>query len=260
MSSDVSLYVLYRIANATIQPFPFPHIFVREVFPPEFYRRLREQLPPKESLTTLRALRRVKAGYPETRLVLPLTRKDLEAVAEPLRSFWGELAEWMLRGGLGEVMLSKFGDYLTQRFGDVRGRQFQDEAMLVQDYTTYALGPHTDDPRKVLSFLFYLPADDTRSHLGTSIYIPKDRKFTCAGGPYHAFELFQRVCTMPYVANSLFAFLKTPYSFHGVEPITETEVRRDLLLYDIKVQAPPEIDQHAPAAPVETAVPSKFSF
>jgi hypothetical protein len=59
----------------------------------------------------------------------------------------------------------------------------------------------------------------------------------------------------------LFAFLKTQNSFHGVEPIQETGVRRDLLLYDIKVSNPPELSQRAPAAAQPAAVPvSNFTF
>jgi len=66
--------------------------------------------------------------------------------------------------------------------------------------------------------------------------------------------------TMPFLPNSLFAFLKTHNSFHGVEPIQETGVRRDLLLYDIKVENPPEMARQASSAqPVATA-PVKFSF
>jgi hypothetical protein len=42
--------------------------------------------------------------------------------------------------------------------------------------------------------------------------------------------------TMPYVPNALFAFMKTANSFHGVEPIQEPAVQRDLLLYDIRAQ------------------------
>jgi hypothetical protein len=43
---------------------------------------------------------------------------------------------------------------------------------------------------------------------------------------------------MPYLPNSLFAFVKTPNSFHGVEPISEP-IRRDLLLFDLKVKTSP---------------------
>ena len=55
--------------------------------------------------------------------------------------------------------------------------------------------------------------------------------------------------TMPYVPNALFAFMKTPNSFHGVEPIEEPDVRRDLLLYDIRVLQPQAQKPAPPAGP-----------
>jgi hypothetical protein len=259
MFSDVSLHVVYKIANAPIQPFPFPHIVVRDVFPRDFYRELRANLPPPELFRTLTALKRVGGDYPDSRLVLPLASDALDAVPSPAREFWREIAGWMLGGAFGTTVLSKFDWLMKERFGEVERRQFHDEALLVQDYTTYALGPHTDRPTKVKSFLFYLPPDDSRPHLGTSLYAPRDPRFTCTGGPHHPFELFHRVYTMPYLPNTLFAFPKTANSFHGVEPIQDTEVRRDLLLYDIMVQNPPELERPAAQAPA-AAGPGRFSF
>jgi hypothetical protein len=110
--------------------------------------------------------------------------------------------------------------------------------LIVRDSTTYSLGPHADAARKVLSFLFYLPPDDSKAHLGTSIYVPLDLTFRCEGGPHYDFKKFRRVLTMPYVPNTLFAFMKTSNSFHGVEPIQEQGIRRDLMLYDIRLQKP----------------------
>ena len=43
---------------------------------------------------------------------------------------------------------------------------------------------------------------------------------------------------MEYKPNTLFAFIKNDRSFHGVEPIGDEEVLRDILLYDIRVYAP----------------------
>ncbi len=260
MSSDVSLHVLYKIANATIWPYPFPHIFVRDVFPGEFYEEILRRLPPKDMFTTLKSLGRVGSEYPDTRFVLPFTPNHFTGIAEPFGSFWREVAGWMLGGDFGSKILPKFAQFLTLRFGDLNRTQFYDEALLVQDYTTYSLGPHTDSPIKVLSFLYYLPSDESQSHLGTTIYAPKDPQFLCPGGPHHPFELFRRVYTMPYLPNSLFAFLKTDNSFHGVEPVTGAEVRRDLLLYDIKVRNPRGLAQQPPALQAKPPAPAKFSF
>jgi hypothetical protein len=252
------LQVLYKIANAPINPYPFPHIYVRNVFPEDFYRELQENLPPREVFKSLTALKRVSGSYPETRLVLPLTPDYLQGLDEPNRSFWQQMSSWMLGGAFGQALLPMFTEYLEMRFGDPSKLQFQDEALMVQDYTTYSLGPHTDTPAKVMSFLFYLPADESMAHLGTSIYMPKDPNFYCPGGPHHPFEKFDRMVTMPFLPNTLFAFLKTPNSFHGVEPIAGASVRRDLLLYDIKVLNAPELARTAPARP-SAAVPAPAS-
>ena len=248
MSSDVGLHVLYRIANTPVRMFPFPHIYVDDVFPQDYYEQIRNHLPPREALSTLLALGRVEKGYSESRLVLPLTGGGMEGITEPAREFWRELAGWMLGSSFGQAMLGKFENAIRQRIGNLADAEFRAEALLVQDYTTYSLGPHTDSPIKVMSFLFYLPADASRPHLGTSIYVPRDPAFTCVGGPHYPFESFQKVCTMPYVPNTLFAFPKLANSFHGVEPVRESAVRRDLLLYDIKIMNPPEMAPPAASA------------
>jgi len=239
MTPEIGLQVLYKVANAPIHAFPFPHLYVQDVFPAAFYRELRANLPDDAAFTDLKKLERVGAGYSDARLVLPLTRDFVQRLPGTQRKFWDGFAKWLF-GGFGEVILSKFGVHLAERFGDVRKRQFYDEAFIVRDGTTYSLGPHTDATAKVLSFLFYLPADDALADLGTSIYVPRQPGFSCKGGPHYRFEDFQRMATMPFVPNALFAFLKTYNSFHGVEPVPHGVAGRDLLLYDIKVVDPPE--------------------
>jgi len=259
MASHVSHHVLYRIANTPINTHPFPHIYVRDVFPEDFYRELRAHLPPAEAYRNLKAMGRVSADYPDTRLVFPLTPDNVQALGEPFITFWTWVAQQFLTGDFQQLMLSQFRAFLEQRWGRTDNLKFQDEALIVQDHSTYALEPHTDTLKKVLSFLFYLPADDSMSHLGTSIYAPKDTGFICSKGQHYPFDRFHLVTTMPYLPNALFAFVKTVNSFHGVEPIAAPAVRRDLLLYDIKVQNPPELEQISAMTP-GAAASSRFSF
>lgn len=247
MSSAAEMQLLYRVANAPVHHFPFPHMYVRDVFPDAFYRALRENLPSPDACRTLTSLGRVSDGYPESRLVFPLETQNIAGLPEPARRFWQDLAKWLRGQEFGSMMLGRFAPYLEQRFGAAYTQEFTNEALLVQDYTTYRLPPHTDSPQKVLALLFYLPPDDRLSHLGTSIYLPKERGFVCEGHTHHPPEAFDRLMTMPYAPNSLFAFFKTSSSFHGVEPIVEKGVRRDLLLYDIRVHRP-SLAESAPAA------------
>jgi hypothetical protein len=258
--ADPEAHLTYKVANAPIALFPFPHIFVRDVFPGDFYAELRRHLPPPASLKSLLELGRVGKGYPAGRTVLPLTREHIAGLDEPYRSFWLKTGEWLVAGGFGLTVLQKFGGLLAQRFQNLAAVDFYNEALVIRDETRYALGPHTDSPSKVLSFLFYLPADESRAHLGTSMYVPKEPGFTSTGAEaYHPFDRFQRLVTMPYVPNALFAFMKTPVAFHGVEPIVDENPERSLLLFDIR-HGPDKPDPAPKPQPAPGGASTKFSF
>ena len=233
MPTQAEMQLLYSVANAPLRYYPFPHIFVEDVFPAQFYRKLLEHLPPRDQFTTLKALGRVYGDYPDSRFVLQLAPHTLSKLDAPYRDFWFETGQWLLTGELMNFMLLKFDQYI-ERPAAAAPQPFVHEAFLVQDYSTYQLPPHTDSPKKVVSVLFYLPRDESLSHLGTSIYVPHDRSRISDGTAFEPRADFDLVRTMPFKPNCLFAFVRTDDSFHGVEPLSEPDVRRDLLLYDIK--------------------------
>src|SRR5262245_45575176 len=201
-SVEPELEVLYKIGNTQVREFPFPHIYVPEVFPAGFFAELRRNLPPQETLRTLGELGRVTGGdgYPE-RGVMPLTPRNLEALQGGPRAFWEGAAQWLLGPRFGNTVIGKFAPWLAQRLGDLRNVRFGWEPRIVRDRARYSLGPHTDAPSKALAFLFYLPPDESMAHLGTSIYVPRDPAFRCAGGPHYPFENFERMYTARYVPN-----------------------------------------------------------
>lgn len=231
MSNAAEMHLLYSVANAPLRYFPFPHIYVEEAFPPAFYSRIVEHLPPPDRFSTLQQLGRVYGDYSESRLVLQLAPGSVDKLDEPYRSFWYETGHWLLTGGFMSLLLQKFDPWIAKGSAN---EAFVHEAFLVQDYSTYRLAPHTDSPRKVVSVLFYLPRDETLADLGTSLYLPKDRARVSDGTAFEPREEFDLVKTMPYRPNRLLAFVRTDDSFHGVEPLTQANVRRDLLQYDIK--------------------------
>jgi hypothetical protein len=256
---QAELHLVYRVANTPVLPYPFPHIYVTEAFPPDYYRAMLEHLPPSESYTAISEARPVSKEYGETRKVIELRPSAVQTLPASCREFWDDFARMLLRGNFGQTVLGKFEPIVRERFKDSANIEFFDEAMLVQDLPKYALGPHTDTPMKVLSTLFYLPKDESRPDLGTSLYVPKDSNFTCPGGPHYAFDAFMRMFTMPYVPNALFAFVKTPNAFHGVEPVQE-QLQRQLLFYDVRLKNAPRQPGADQAARAANAGPGKFSF
>lgn len=254
MSSNAELHLSYKVGNAPISLFPFPHMFVENVFPADFYEELQKSIPDPEAMIPIEEARPVK-GYKE-RFVLALGEPEhLARLPAPKREFWQAMQEWLVGGRFGQLLFSRFAPFIEQRYKGQPTPQFYDESLLVRDATNYSLGPHTDATRKVITLLFYLPRNLDQAHLGTSIYVPKDPNFSCPGGPHYPRERFDHLYTMPFRPNSLFCFLKTYNSFHGVEPVADENCKRWLLLYDVYA------DEGAPAAqaqPPASAV--KFSF
>jgi len=219
-----------------MREYPYAHLYVDDVFPEDFYHQLRTNWPSSSSLVSLADTGRVpKGSYPE-RFILPLLDPDMHTLDENRRIFWSEFGSWFLSERFLNAMIEKFSAQVRARFGDETFRKaYGAEALVVRDLTNYSIGPHTDAPDRLMSLLFYCPDDDSRTHLGTSIYVPKGAGLGCAGGPHYAHHNFRKVKTMEYRRNALFAFIKSDYSFHGVEPIGDQAVGRDVLLYDIRI-------------------------
>src|SRR4029077_15441743 len=138
MFSSAESQLIYKVANAPIRMFPYPHFLVHEVFPADFYRAIREHLPPNNAYKTLAALKRVGSEYPDTRTVLPLTPAAVADLPEPYRAFWVDTARWMLGGPFGRIVLQKFAPLLESRFPDPSAARLRHEGLIVQDHTNYS--------------------------------------------------------------------------------------------------------------------------
>lgn len=206
-------HVIYKLSNAVIRSYPYPHFFVEEVFPPDYYYEL------SRTVNAATDYSESDSGRYHGR---QFGRETLPDEVEGLKGF---LTKRFL-----VAALQIFRTQLEARYGKKALNVYSD-ARFVRDGQHYYIGPHTDAVWKLLALLFYLPRDAFLRNYGTSVYIPRDPHFTCAGGPHHDFEGFTRVWTAPFVPNSCFGFLKTANSFHGVEPIPEA-IQRDVFLWN----------------------------
>lgn len=88
MYSGVEEHVIYQIANAPIREYPYAHIYVESVFPPDFYRELRKNWPTAANLVSLESTGRVpKGAYPE-RFIMPLRKAEVDTLPGESREFW----------------------------------------------------------------------------------------------------------------------------------------------------------------------------
>jgi precorrin-6B methylase 2 len=231
-------HVLSRIAAADVIDDPFPYSVIDGVLPADYYAEALANFPSPDSLRSLGETGRVQGAYSE-RLVVLFTDDEFTRMTATQQRFWSEFADWMYSDVFLNAFLMKFHRALEPRLARIIGAdaalRARGDALLVNDRTHYAIGPHTDAPHRLVTFLFYLPRDESMRELGTSVYRPKDSSFTCWGGPHHSFDKFDHVRTVEFVPNRLLAFPKTERSFHGVEKIERANVNRPLLINNIRL-------------------------
>jgi len=235
---ESELHLAYKFGNAPINSFPFPHLFVQDIFSDIFYSQIQKNLPAQNLLTSMPEL------YPEERefeaykdrYVMDLAREEsINKIEKTKQEFWMGLGDNFKNGKLSDLLRNKFQYYLNMRFKLIDNVSFLSEIKLINDRKNYASSPHTNHPRKVVSVIFYLPTDLSQKLSGTSIYIPKDLNFIAQNKEYKHYphEHFHKVITMPFLPNSAFCFIKTNNSFHGVEKLEMEDTDRWTLQFDI---------------------------
>lgn len=228
-------YFVERLRSAEVEWKPFPHFYIENVFPDDFYRSLLNHLPGTESYQNLFEITDLKLDHFRHRDQRNLGDDWTAQLPNDLRQFWDSFNAWFLGPDLANAVLDSFAEALHVRFGPREcWPEASVESQLIRHRAGYFLGPHSDLYTKLIVLLIYLPPDDTAAHLGTSLYRPKDSDFTCGNSTHYAFEDFIEVKTAPYKANSMLAFMRSDVSFHGVAPLSDDDLgsgARDLIQY-----------------------------
>lgn len=202
-------HLIYRLHDADVTPLPFPHVYVTRCFPADYFDEILANLPDD-------------AAYHDR----TYENRAMVSVRDLATPFWRELSDWMMSYDNIGAVLDVFG---------ISERNIAVDVRLVRDQTGYAIKPHTDVQRKLISLLFYLPTGNADADSGTSIMVPKARDFTSDGKARYDFNDFLIVKTAPFMPNTMLGFPRSDVSFHGVMP-TRMAVRNVLLLNLYKVK------------------------
>jgi len=107
-----------------------------------------------------------------------------------------------------------FSNLLLNKFGIKKSGT--SDYFLHKDLEDFEVRPHTDIHSKLVTYLFYLPKDDSLSDLGTNMLVPKD-KSNVGTTKHQKWEDFDIVNTSKYVPNSFLAFTPCENSYHAVK-------------------------------------------
>ena len=243
------VHLIERLRSARVEADPFPHYYLEDVFPENYYQELLRHLPGSSVYENLYEVTDLKLDHFRHRYQRDLNEGWTNALPAPLQSFWNSFNQWFLSPELAQAVLESFAEPLKPRIGD-RGSwpEVSVEAQFIRHRAGYFLGPHSDLYTKVVVLLVYLAPDARAERLGTSLYRPKVEGFSCPDSKHYPFEDFIRVKTAPYRPNSLLAFVRSDISFHGLERLTEQDVAtegRDLIQYVVHDKAVREAQMRA---------------
>jgi hypothetical protein len=238
------------VRSSPIQTEPFPFIYGRMPADPAMFAALRERFPAQNEAS------KSLGEYAENHRSIV----KLDEITEPgCARFWNGLLSAGFKAEFGRLLLEKFLPFIPQyrRYGlvarakarldrrlatvypplDARERRsLLSEALpgtwiLTGDEPGYALPPHTDHPRKMVTFLLYLSENGGGAQLpGTSIYSPHEPGLRSWDSVRVDRSEFTEVFRASHVEGHFLAFAKSDITWHGVEASLSNGLRRTLNL------------------------------
>lgn len=160
--------------------------------------------------------------------MLQSDNETLEAVA------LHELIKWA--ESLSAALVTKFREWIPE-FAVEGDHKFKSNGYLMRDESGYGIKPHTEAFHTVITAMFYLPYDDRLSPHGTAFYVPKQPGKACFGRgqtlPLYPESEFHVAKQLPFIRNSMMAFVKTPKSWHGLPSIGTIPYSRNSLTINV---------------------------
>ena len=215
-----------RVRSSGLERNPFDHVYLEDLFPPEYYRRLLDHLPETRRYRELRHREAMRPDGHSARRKFYLLPEHIMWLPAEQRAFWWELSRILRSSPLQDAFKSKFRAALEERFGRSIDRlSFYPVPMLLRDLRGYRIGIHGDAQRKAITVQFYLPRDESQAELGTVFHEGRNG------------EAAQRMKRLPFRPATGYAFPVVRHrSWHSVPQTGEAAGERNSLMLTYHVQ------------------------
>jgi hypothetical protein len=208
-----------RIGAAALDTEPCLNFYIEEVFPPDLYREMLARLPSDEALDFIVHPDAVAPEGRVTRKLLDLTDKTLARLHSEDQAFWRDMMAVFTSATLQDALAETFRPSLEAQFGPDRPAMVS-TPVFYRDFPGYRISVHPDAPWKVATLQFYLPADESQVHLGTTFHKRTDQGF-------------RELKTNPFKPNSAYGFVRTEESWHSVKELGPNETTRNTIALTI---------------------------
>lgn len=230
MSDRVIQHVLHSLDEAEITHEPFSYYKIQDVFPEDFYKQLRRDLPELNQMQPLIQEDALRPDGTYSRRVLEVrTDHDFQVKVPPhLQGTWQIIWNLVNHPDFQKKVLKILKPSLKQRFSKkLTPKDMTTKMVITRDLDQYQIKVHPDTARKAVTMLFYLPPDDSQPHLGTILHKKAPKLRRSSDHPRHKYPVHERLQFLP---NSGFGFAVDHRSFHSVEAAQLPEnYTRDLI-------------------------------
>lgn len=207
------------VRSATIENSPFLHIRLSHVFPSGLYMQMLQHLPGDSLYSELRHHDAIQPDGHSARLRFSFTDKEMSPLASDSRSFWTTLVRALEDSRIETALRQALAGGLRLRFGkDAPQIRIRPVPVLIRDFGGYRIRAHTDIFQKAITTQVYLASDSSQRHLGTTFYERDDH------------GQFKECHTLPFLANTGYAFAVHDHSWHGVHRLKQTDHARNSLM------------------------------
>ncbi len=221
-------FVVAAVDAAPAYETPFYHLVLNDVFPPDVYAAMLEQMPP---VTDYRPMHGRSKGLDladgtHTRVKIDLFPEYIRHLKPEQRAVWTLVGRALCSAAVRDAFARRLAPMLARRFGpDYAKVGMFPVPVLTRDIPGYLITPHTDTRWKGITVQLYLPRDHSTTHIGTIFH----RKL--ADGS------LTKEKQMTFAPNSGYAFAVGTDTWHSADRIGDEVKTRDSILLTYFVDA-----------------------
>jgi len=226
-------HMIAAVERSPLETEPFPHFFVAGLFPRDIYEEMLAELP-EPALYEAFSYEKHATDGESNRGRFTLDRQSLDRLSGRQRSLWLAIRDALGSPEFKTAVFRRLSVGLAYRFGVSPAEASQTPGYplpeLFRETRGYAIKPHPDTRRKLVTMQIALPADDSQRHLGTEFYRRSVNPLSLLREP----RGFDIALQAPFLPNAAYAFtvLNTirRKSWHGRTTLAgEVGVRNSIL-------------------------------
>jgi len=220
--AELTEFLVNSVEQARAVEKPFYHLQFDRVFPDDIYAAMLREMPEARDYRALPGRNNVNIldDGSATRIKIDLFPEYIRRLPPQKRMLWDLVGRALCANAVRDAFVRRLAPALERRFGP----GYRDVGMfpipiLTRDVPKYRITPHTDTKWKGITVQFYLPPDDSISHIGTIFH----DKLPDGSMP--------KAIKMPFLPNSGYAFAVGSDSWHSADPVGPEVKTRDSILH-----------------------------